>query len=276
MVDSKLAERGIERAADYIGTTTKKTPLRCKRCRHEWEAKVTHIIQGRGCPKCARKATLTKREVEDELSQRGISIVGKYSGSTKKPVALECITCGHTWCNAVKYILYKGAGCPSCARDPWLKQGIYHLHHPQFKYQYVGISWKPEVRLTEHQQDEGLRGGLARMLDSPYEFTFQEVFDIMDVARGGGRLPEYVLNWVEQNPHGELPHGRLWFVEWDDLTHKELNEPARVPRFVADWVETEMIELISINFDHACPFVTAGKYELVNIAKNRPQNAPFA
>lgn len=263
-----LKRRGISIVPPYVNSTQKRQTFSCNTCGCAWATSYNHIVnRNSGCPACAGQLPLNLEKVDEILSERGLQRNGDYIGSTHKRTPLRCNACRHEWYAKITNIRSR-SGCPSCARDPWFKQGIYHLHHPHFEYQYVGISWNPEVRLTEHQQDDGRRGELARALDTPYEFTFQEVFDVMDVAWEEDRLPEYVRNWFEQNPHGKLPNGRLWFVDWDNLTPLEQEEPARVPRFVADWIETEMIRLISLNFAADNPYLAAGKFGLANIAKN--------
>jgi hypothetical protein len=206
-------------------------------------------------------------ELDTLLSNVGLSRNGECSGRshTKHPVV--CNTCAHAW-EVVPYSLKAGTGCPNCARDPWLKQGIYHLNHPEFPYQYVGISRKPKVRLEQHKQDDGVRGDLAREIRHLDELSTEEVYDILDSAWEEGRLPEYVINWFEQNPHGKLPRGRLWFIDWGNIKPKEKKSPARIPRFVAEWIEAELIRIFSVNFNDPCPFITAGKVQLANIHKN--------
>lgn len=55
---------------------------------------------------------------------------------------------------------------------------------------------------------------------------------------------------------------------WAELPARMKSKPARVPRFVAEWVEGELIRIYSNKFIDSCPFITAGKVELVNISKN--------
>jgi predicted Zn-ribbon and HTH transcriptional regulator len=211
---------------------------------------------------------VTQEEVLRRLEGRGIRLYGEYVGGVMKKQPLECETCGHHWSTRLDSV-FKGSGCPACARDQWLKTGIYHLHHPEFSYQYIGISWRPSLRLLEHQEDEGDKGELARSIDTPEELTFGEVYDLLDAAWEDDRLPTQVQNWFERAPHGKLPPGRLWFIDWEAMPHSERQQSARVPRFVAEWVETEMIRQLSDGFEAANPFHAAGKFQLVNQAKNK-------
>jgi predicted nucleic acid-binding Zn-ribbon protein len=266
----RLEGRGIRLDGEYVGRTQPdKQPLECVTCGHHWSAVLNSVFSGCGCPSCAGNAPVTYEEVLKRLEGRGIRLDGEYVGRTqpdKQP--LECVTCGHHW-SPVLNDVFQGSGCPACARDQWLKTGIYHLHHPEFSYQYIGISWRPSLRLLEHQEDEGDKGELARVIDTPEELTFGEVYDLLDAAWEEDRLPTQVQNWFESAPHGNLPPGRLWFIDWEAMPHGERQQAARVPRFVAEWVETEMIRQLSDCFEAANPFHAAGKFQLVNQAKNK-------
>lgn len=269
-VNQRLAASGVELAGSYAGAVMKPAFLRCLSCSHEWKTTPNSVFFGTGCPLC-NSPTLSIEEIEHRLSDRGIKIAGPYIGSTNKPTPLRCQTCDHQW-NARLFGIFKGNGCPACARDPWLTQSIYHLHHPDVPHAYIGISTKPLVRLEEHQQDDGPRGELARSIDEPELLTNADVFVLYEAAYAEERLPETVQNWFESNPHGKLPPGRLWFADdWFTMDAKTKSQPAKVPRFVAEWVETEMIRAVSENFPTPDnPFLQAGKVPLVNIVKNTP------
>lgn len=266
-IEHRLAERGFELAGPYVGTTQKPTPLRCSNG-HEWGARLNDVLnRGKGCPHCAPNAPITVEEITARLAERGFELAGPYVGTVVKPTPLRCAE-GHEWVAQLNSV-FQGTGCPSCARDPWLTQSIYHLHHPDVPHAYIGISTKPKVRLEEHQQDDGPRGELARAIDAPDLLTNADVFALYAAAWEEDRLPETVQNWFESNPHGKLPPGRLWFTDWFNMGAKESRQPAKVPRFVAEWVETEMIRALSENFPtRDNPFLQAGKGPLANIAKN--------
>lgn len=269
-IDTRLRERGFSLSGPYVGTTQKPTPLRCSEG-HQWRARLDYIFRGTGCPYCASTA-LTIEEIERRLSSSGITLAGPYIGTTHKPTPLRCQTCHHEWSAKLRIVYNKGTGCPACARDPWLTQSIYYLHHPDSQHAYIGISTKPKVRLEEHQQDDGLRGELARSIDEPELLTNADVFVLYEAAYAEERLPETVQNWFESNPHGKLPPGRLWFADdWFTMDTKTKAQSAKVPRFVAEWVETEMIRALSENFPTPDnPFLQAGRRPLVNVAKNTP------
>lgn len=268
-VDAILAERGFERAGPYPRSVLKPTPLRCGTCAHEWNARITNIKQGSGCPAChAEKTFLSVEQVDAILTERGFERAGPYIGTTHKPTPLRCGACSNEW-NANINNIKRGNGCPSCARDPWQPQGVYILRDPDtnIPYQYIGISWKPSLRLLAHQEDKGDRGRLARMLDAPDELTYGDVYEDLDVMWESQKLSEDVLNWFEQNPHGKLPPGRLWFFEWDRMTKAQSKQPARLPKFVAKKVESFLITEASPRTEPDNPFSAAGRFPLVNAAE---------
>jgi predicted Zn-ribbon and HTH transcriptional regulator len=269
----KVAERldalGFDLVGEYEGTTHKPQALKHRTCGHEWKARLTLVFNsGSGCPKCSGGVPLTIDEVNKRLDELGFELVGEYGGTTTKPQSLKDRVCGHEWKTALYHVFRRnGTKCPHCFREPWFKQGVYHLQHPDIPYAYIGISRKPTSRLDQHREDLGERGALARTIDTPKELTFREVRDVFD---HGTDAPASVRYWFNNNADGDLPKGRWWFHSWSEKT---MNKPARVPKFVAEWVETALIEQWSLAFPSPNPFVQAGKVRLVNIAKNKAKDS---
>lgn len=98
-----------------------KLPLLCKVCGTKWEAEPSHLINGRGCPKCGKMRTGAARRIShDDFVNRlhslnsSIIVIGKYVNSGVK-IEVKCSNCGNVW-SAVPYALLSGNGCPNCAR----------------------------------------------------------------------------------------------------------------------------------------------------------------
>lgn len=94
-------------------------------CGHIWKALSNNILQGRGCPKCAKaNAFMTQEDFEERLRKaHGEEIVAlePYRGSKRK-IMFNKTTCKHPpWPGAPEYIL-QGGGCPMCGyTSAWKK-----------------------------------------------------------------------------------------------------------------------------------------------------------
>jgi hypothetical protein len=233
---------------------------------HEWRAVYNSLQQGKGCPHCAGVSPLTPEKMAAVLTPRGLSPRDAWPSNVREKVWWTCSE-GHEWVTLYNN-LKQGTGCPHCSRDQRQPNGIYHLAHGDFDYQYVGISYKPKHRLKQHQEDGGPRGELARTLKVPHEFTVEEIYNTLIDSN----LPDEVSKWFSENPFGRTEYGQtVYDTPWENLPVKLKAKAARVPRFVAEWIETELIQQLSVNFPDPNPFIMASKHLLVNIAKNSGQ-----
>ena len=97
----------------------------CKICEHIWETKPLRIIQGHGCPECAKKQRpISKTMSHDNFVSRAnmlypdIDIIGKYLG-THNRIEVKCKICGHIWKPKAATLLiphgeHGGTGCKKC------------------------------------------------------------------------------------------------------------------------------------------------------------------
>jgi uncharacterized protein with PIN domain len=264
----RLDELGFDLVGEYVGTTKEPQGLKDRVCGHEWKTALSHVFTKNGsrCPKCSGVAPISVDETTKMLDELGFDLVGEYVGTITAPQGLKDRVCGHEWkTNLSNVFKENGTRCPNCVREPWFRQGVYHLQHPDVPYAYIGISTKPILRLDEHRKDLGERGELARTIDKPKELTYREVRDVFEHATA---VPASVRDWFANNADGDLPKGWWWFHSW---SAKTMDKPARVPHFVADWVETALIEQWSLKFKSTNPFVQAGKVRLLNKLKNTPE-----
>ena len=98
---------------------------KCKKCGCVWKTQPLHIIQGHGCPDCAK----LQRPISNTMSHEtfttratmlypDIEILGIYTG-THKTIKVRCKTCGHIWhpkasCLLVSQNTSGGTGCKQC------------------------------------------------------------------------------------------------------------------------------------------------------------------
>ena len=109
---------------------------KCKRCGCEWSPLASSLIQGTGCPDCAKaKAAKRGREMFQKIERPGIishdsfvekfnessphsstiEIIGLYEGSNR-PIKSRCLRCGHEW-SPIASALLRGTGCPECSHS---------------------------------------------------------------------------------------------------------------------------------------------------------------
>ncbi len=121
-VVSYCAKRGIEVLSKRYLKRHAKLRCRCSECSHVWNPLFGNIMQGRGCPRCARKKLdtaspkLSLSEVKSMCLEKGIvCLAGKYEGRHYH-LPCRCVTCSHEWAPTFGKILM-GRGCPRCAHQ---------------------------------------------------------------------------------------------------------------------------------------------------------------
>lgn len=99
-----------------------KIQVKCKICGHIWNAKASHLLEGQGCPKCARERSRknqakSQQEFVEEISIKHptIEVMGQYVNAFT-PIKLRCEVCGNEW-ETKPTNLTRGHGCPMCAKN---------------------------------------------------------------------------------------------------------------------------------------------------------------
>lgn len=125
--------KNIELLSRYNGMT-KRIECKCKLCGHIWNPIASSLIQGTGCPECAKKRVSAKGREHlknikrpEKMSHSAfiekfhtknyhanqIEICSKYDGATS-PIVCRCKICGLEWSTIASGLL-KGTGCPVCS-----------------------------------------------------------------------------------------------------------------------------------------------------------------
>lgn len=115
---------------EIIGKYTRaidRVQVRCKNCGKIWSPKAYSLLQGKGCPQCSIKKSVTNnkgktglkstKQFIEELKEENDSILvlGEYvNGHTN--IRLCCKRCGTKW-EAKPYSVLQGHGCPRCAKS---------------------------------------------------------------------------------------------------------------------------------------------------------------
>ena len=96
---------------------SEKIEVTCDLCGHVWSTRAGRILEGSGCPICARKKNRLSNDVFlDRFKRNGnknIILLGNYE-KQKTRIPVQCSNCGYTWKMLPDSIL-RGAGCPKCA-----------------------------------------------------------------------------------------------------------------------------------------------------------------
>lgn len=126
-----LIAPNIEVVDQYVGAFTK-IKHRCKICGHEWDVKPSSVLNGRGCPECAKlqraKSNTKTHEqfiAEVAMINQSIQVVGQYVNSNTK-IEIKCKSCGHKWFSRAADIL-RGHCCPKCSRTKTHEQYVSEL-----------------------------------------------------------------------------------------------------------------------------------------------------
>lgn len=127
----------IEVCSEYKGAA-QRIDCKCKVCGHKWSPLATSLVQGSGCPECAKKriaksnvkflikgrennpamTPLTNEEFLTKLKEKnphyeGFDVISPYLTS-KDRVKCKCKKCGKIW-ETLPTSLLNGSGCPECA-----------------------------------------------------------------------------------------------------------------------------------------------------------------
>lgn len=132
----------IELVGNYTMASGKAT-FRCNVCGYTWDAIVSSVAGGTGCPECMKKrfsAMKTKSHeqyvAEVEAKSPNIEIIGHYTGSANG-IAARCKKCGYVWSTSASHLL-GDTGCPQCA-------GNIQLTHDEFVKRMARISPSIEI-----------------------------------------------------------------------------------------------------------------------------------
>ena len=109
IVNERLEGRGITLNGEYVNSQTKAL-FKCDKG-HSWKAVPNSVMAGKGCPECAGNAPLTKEIINERISDRGITLIGEYSGAHVN-TDFQCQE-GHIWSARPGNIL-QGKNCPHC------------------------------------------------------------------------------------------------------------------------------------------------------------------
>lgn len=134
--------------------------IRCSIDGHEWTARVSNLVNGRGCPICKSVKLVKLRRVGINITIRKIneleniefiSFVDLYTGAFSI-VKVRCKVDGFEWTPSVHNLVYHRRGCPKCAKygyDQSETGTLYALRSECGQYVKVGISNKPKRRHKE-------------------------------------------------------------------------------------------------------------------------------
>ncbi len=111
-----IAKSTIEVIGHYQSMNDK-ILVRCLVCHHEWNALPSHLLNGRGCPKCSGHHQRTQEEFIADVHKKNpeIEILGPFV-NRNTPVEARCCVCGHHWSPKAGSLL-QGYGCPKCSRS---------------------------------------------------------------------------------------------------------------------------------------------------------------
>ena len=118
-INERLAGRGIVLLGEHVTANTKAL-FRCNQG-HTWMATPGSVMNKNGCPHCSGQVPLTKEIVNDRIADRGILLLGEYSGTNTRTL-FQCSE-GHTWETNPGSVM-GGTGCPHCDGQAPLNKDI--------------------------------------------------------------------------------------------------------------------------------------------------------
>lgn len=130
--------QNIEVLEEYINAKTQ-ILHRCKIDNYIWKVEPDHILNGRGCPKCANNIRKTQEEYISEVNilNPDIDVVDEYINA-KTPIFHKCKIHNYIW-NIAPYNVLNGVGCPICHESSGERLTRRYLEKNDIRYelQYI-------------------------------------------------------------------------------------------------------------------------------------------
>ena len=129
-------KNGLLQPSDVIAGTHKRVWWKCSLCGHEWKTTPNSRVDGKKCPKCAKRNAMRERrkilvQNKGSLAQTNPILLDEWDRSKNGLLNPEEITigyngtvwwkgkCGHTWPASIRD-RNKGIGCPYCSNKKLL------------------------------------------------------------------------------------------------------------------------------------------------------------
>ncbi len=128
-------KRGFRWLGPMVPSTQTKTEWECVRG-HRWQARYSHIGQGRGCPICAGKIPKIPADYEVLAQKRGFLWLGPEVPNARTKTNWECAK-GHRW-QARYNNIQQGRGCPICGGSTPRGPSDYHNLAKQRGFHWLG------------------------------------------------------------------------------------------------------------------------------------------
>lgn len=116
------------RIGEYLGSSKSRYTCTCFVCTRVWDAKLSNLLLGKGCPDCGRLSTISKKSkpesyyIESMTSDNSntlevIERVGEFEGS-KTQYKVRCLLDGYEWVATANNLTSNKKGCAMCAKRP--------------------------------------------------------------------------------------------------------------------------------------------------------------
>lgn len=110
----------IEIIGEYINCETR-IKCKCKKCGNVWETIPRGLLQGTGCPECAKSKRgnrISKKDaiIKLEKSRPHLTVIGEYNGS-HSPIKCFCKIHNIEFKSNYCTLLNKSTNCPECSKE---------------------------------------------------------------------------------------------------------------------------------------------------------------
>ena len=124
----RKVNRSITVVSEYTGNRNKIDCV-CNVCGNKWSVIPYSILNGIGCPECAKRKRMSYRRYTPESFEEKVAkvnddveLLSKFTKSTDR-IRVRCKKCGNVW-QPKAFSLIQGKGCPKCAHINGAKNNI--------------------------------------------------------------------------------------------------------------------------------------------------------
>lgn len=194
-------------AEDYKNTQSKAV-CRCTIDGYEWSVRVSSLLRGYGCHKCAGAPRWTEAQRIAQINNLPNITFTRWGTTYKNAhsnVIVRCTVDGHEWRTTITQLMDRGSGCPKCA-------GVYRWSADE---RILQINAQPNIVFIRWR--DGYKNAFSRAVCRCTIDGFEWAASISDIVSGGTGCPQCagMRRWTAEERVEQInAKPNVTFVRW--------------------------------------------------------------